>query len=140
MQSNQLSLPLQDDCKIKLEGHIVMHNKTKTNTETSQPMGSTPNNGSITTESHDWSNNQHRINSNFRTDSSQSHRGEGGLNAFYWYQNATLDCFVVEAFFPVLLSCQPRVTVTYVLFKIVKSNKNLYTLHELTRIDRSLVY
>ena len=30
-QSNQLSLPLQDDCKTRME--TVMHNKTKTNTE-----------------------------------------------------------------------------------------------------------
>ena len=64
MQSNQLSHPLQDDCKIKLEGHTVMHNKTKTNTEPPQPMGSTPNNGSTITESHEWSNNQHQINNN----------------------------------------------------------------------------
>ena len=31
-----------------------------------------------------------------RTDSSLSHRGGGGLNAFYWYQIFALDSAVVE--------------------------------------------
>ena len=34
----------------KLKGHKVMHNKTKTNTEPPQPIGSTPNNKSTITE------------------------------------------------------------------------------------------
>ena len=39
---------------------------------------------------------QQQQNHRLRTDSSLSHRGGGGLNAFYWYQIFTLDSAVVE--------------------------------------------
>ena len=44
----------------------------------------------------------------------------------YHYQTTTTD--------------QPKVTVTYILFKIAKFNTIVYTSLELTRIERSLVY
>ena len=61
-----------------------MYNKTKTNTEPPQPMGSTPNNISTTKKPPP------------RTDSNQTHQGGGSLNAFYWYQNLALDSVVVK--------------------------------------------
>ena len=53
-----------------------MHNKTKTNTEPPQPMGSTPNNGSTTEQ---------------QPLDGQQPRPKGGINAFYWYQIFALD-------------------------------------------------
>ena len=47
-QRDQLSLSLQDDCETRMD--TKMHNKTKTNTEPPQTMGSTLNNRSSTTE------------------------------------------------------------------------------------------
>ena len=41
---------------------------------------------------------------------------------------------------PKVLSCQPRMTVTYILFTIAKYNSIVYTSLELTQIERSLVY
>ena len=52
-------------------------------------MGVTINNESTTTS-------QQQQNHRLRTDSSPSHRGGGGLNAFYWYQIFALDSAVVE--------------------------------------------
>ena len=41
---------------------------------------------------------------------------------------------------PKVLSCQPRVTVMYILFTIAKYNTIVFTSLELMRIERSLVY
>ena len=46
-QSNQLSLPRQDECKTRKE--TVMHNKTRPNREPPQTMGGTWNDESTTT-------------------------------------------------------------------------------------------
>ena len=47
--------------------------------------------------------------------------------------------FVILPMF-VLLSCQPRVTVTYILFTIAKYNTIVYTSLELTGIEILFVY
>ena len=39
---------------------------------------------------------QQQQNHNLRTDSSLSHWGVGGLNAFYWYQIFAIDSAIVE--------------------------------------------
>ena len=71
-QSNQLSLPHQDDCKTKKHRMI--------------------------TESHNGSNNQQQINDNRTTALERTAaKATWGLNAFYWYQIFTLDSAVVEA-------------------------------------------
>ena len=50
----------------------------------------------------------------------------------YDYQNANYNVL--------LLSCQPKVTLTYNLLTIAKYNNIVYSSLELTRIERSLVY
>ena len=75
-QSNQLSLPHQDDCNTSMD---VQQNMEQLQTPT---MGVTINKSQ-----------QQQIH-RLRTDSSLSHRG--GLNAFYWYQIFALDSAVVE--------------------------------------------
>ena len=64
-----------------------MYNKTKTNTEPPQPIGSTPNNRSTTTKPAPQNVQQPK----------PSGGGGGGLNAFYWYQILALDSVVVKA-------------------------------------------
>ena len=75
-QSNQLSLPHQDDCNTRTD--------TKQRTTKHRTI----------TDSHNGSNNkqksQQQQNHSLRTDSSLSHGG-GGLNAFYWYQIFALE-------------------------------------------------
>ena len=61
-----------------LDGHKVTYKKHRT-----------------VTDSHYGSNNKQQ-NHHLRTDSSLSYRGEGGLNAFYWYQIFALNSAVVE--------------------------------------------
>ena len=61
-----------------------MHNKTKTNTEPDQTMGSTPNNRSTTTEPSPKNGQQPKP------------PGGGGLIAFYWYQSFALYSVVVK--------------------------------------------
>ena len=80
-QSNQLSLPHQDECNTTMD---VTYNKTEQ--LQSPTMGVTINKS------------QQQQNHRLRTDSSLSHRGGGGggLNAFYWYQIFALDSAVVE--------------------------------------------
>ena len=79
-----------------------MHNKTKTNTEPPQPIGSTPNNRSTTTEPPPWN------------DSSLSHREGEGLNASYWYQIFALDYIVVKA-----QNCRARIQ--YIISRRISS-------------------
>ena len=79
-QSNQLSLPHQDDCNTRTD---TKQRTTKHRTITDSQNGSNNKQKS-----------QQQQNHRLRTDSSLSHRG--GLNAFYWYQIFTLDSAVVE--------------------------------------------
>ena len=74
-QSNQLSLPHQDDCNTRME--IKLHT-TKHRT---------------ITDSHNGSNNKQKVNNNRTTALERTTRG---LNAFYWYQIFALDSAVVE--------------------------------------------
>ena len=80
-QSDQLSLPHQDDCETSM-GHEVTHNETYNNYRIPQ-----------------WESqstmNQQQQNHPLRMDSNLSHWG--GLNAFYWYQISALDSVVVKA-------------------------------------------
>ena len=78
-QSNQLSLPHQDDCKTRMD--IKLH---------------TTNQRTIA-ESHNGSNNQQQMNNNNPTTLEQTAASATGcLNAFYWYQIFALDSAVVE--------------------------------------------
>ena len=73
-QSNQLSLPHQDDCKTKMD--------TKKRTTKHKTI----------TESHNESNNQQRINNRTTALEPTAAKATGGsLNAFYWYQIFALD-------------------------------------------------
>ena len=78
--TSSFSLPNQDDCKTRMDTKKCTTKHTQIRT---------------TTECHSGNNNQQQ-NYHLRTDSSQSH-GEGGLNAFYWFQIFALDSAVVEA-------------------------------------------
>ena len=77
-QSNQLSLPHQDDCNTGMD---IKNQTTKRRT---------------ITDSHNGSNNKQK--DSLRRDSSLSHRGGGGgsLNAVKWYQIFALYSAVVE--------------------------------------------
>ena len=86
-QSNQLTLPHQDDCNTRMD---IKSRTTKHR---------------AVTDSHNGSNNkqknQQQQNHRLRTDSSLSNRGRGaggrgGLNALYWYQIFALYSTVVE--------------------------------------------
>ena len=110
-QSNQLSLPHQDDCKTRRD---IKQRTTKHKT--------------IITESHNGSNNTQQVN-NSRTDSSLSHRGGGVLNAFYWYQIFALDSDVVEVKQIVQLAWKPS------NYCNVSSRRN--TLIKLTHYDET---
>ena len=84
-QSNQLSLPHQDDCNTRTD---TKQRTTKHRTITDS------NNGSNNKQK-----SQQQQNHRLRTDSSLSHRGGGGgggLNALYRYQIFALDSAVVE--------------------------------------------
>ena len=80
-QSNQLSLPHQDDCKTRRD---IKKRTTKHRTFT---------------ESHNGSNSNQQVNNNRTTalewTAAQAKRW-GGLNAFYWYQIFALDSAGVE--------------------------------------------
>ena len=80
-QSNQLSLPHQNDCKAR------MNTKLKNNKHRTIP------------ESYNWSSNQQRINNNNRTTALERTAAKAtcDLNAFLWYQIFALDSDVVEA-------------------------------------------
>ena len=83
-QSNQLSLPDQDDCKTRMGTKYCAANYR------------------TITESHNGSNNQQRINNNRttaleRTEAKATGGGGVGLNAFNWYQSYALYSAVVEA-------------------------------------------
>ena len=78
-QSNQLSLPHQDDCNTRMD--------TKQRTTKHRTI----------TDSHNGSNNKQKVNNN-RTSALERTAvlTTGGLNAFYWYQIFALDSAVVE--------------------------------------------
>ena len=78
-QSNQLSLPHQDDCNTRMERN-VQRNLEQLQTHA---MGVTINKKSTTTEPPPQNGQQPKP------------RG-GGLNAFYWYKILALDSAVVE--------------------------------------------
>ena len=79
-QSNQLSLPHQDDCNTKMD---IEKRTTKHRT---------------ITDSHNGSNNKQKVNNNRTTalERTAAQATGGGLNAFYWYQIFALDSAVVE--------------------------------------------
>ena len=83
-QSNQLSLPHQDDCKTRMD--------IKLRTAKHRTI----------TGSHNGSNNKQQANNNNRTSAKNGQQpkplvqGGGGLSAFYWYQIFALDSAVVE--------------------------------------------
>ena len=78
-QSNQLSLPHQDDCKTRRD---IKKRTAKHRT---------------ITESHNGSNNKQQVNNNRTTAFKRTAAlATGGLNAFYWYQIFALDSSVVE--------------------------------------------
>ena len=77
--SNQLSLPIKDDCKTRMD---IKQRTTKRRTNT---------------YSYNGSNNKQRINNNRTTALRQQPKPRGGgLNACYWYQIFDLDSAVVE--------------------------------------------
>ena len=78
-QSNQLSLPHQDDCNTIID---IKYRTTKHRT---------------ITDSHNGSNNKQKVNNN-RTSAIErtATQATGGLNAVYWYQIFALDSAVVE--------------------------------------------
>ena len=78
--SNQLSLPIKDDCKTRMN---IKQRTTKQR---------------INIYSYNGSNNKQRINNNRTTALGQQPkpRRGGGLNACYWYQIFNLDSAVVE--------------------------------------------
>ena len=78
-QSNQLSLPHQDDCN------------TRTDTKQSTTKHRT------ITDSHNRSNNKQKVNNNRTTALERTAAwATRGVNAFYWYQIFALDSAVVE--------------------------------------------
>ena len=78
-QSNQLSLPHQDDCNTRMD---IKKRTTKHRTNT---------------DSHNGSNNKQKVNNNRTTTLERTAAlATGGLNAFYWYQIFALDSAVVE--------------------------------------------
>ena len=78
-QSNQLSLPHQDDCNTRMD---IKQRTTKHRT---------------ITDSHNGSNNKQKVNNNRTTALERTAaQASGGLNAFYWYQIFALDSAVVE--------------------------------------------
>ena len=78
-QSNQLSLPHQDDCNTRMD--------IKQRTTIHRTI----------TDSHNGSNNKQKVNNNRTTALERTAvKATGGLNAFYWYQIFALDSAVVE--------------------------------------------
>ena len=78
-QSNQLSLPHQDDCNTRMD--------IKQRTTIHRTI----------TDSLNGSNNNHKVNNNRTTALERTAaRATGGLNAFYWCQIFALDSAVVE--------------------------------------------
>ena len=83
-QSNQLSLPHQDDCNTRTD--------TKQRTTKHRTI----------TDSHNGNNNKQKVNNNRTTALERTAayatgvRGGGGLKQFYWYQIFALDSAVVE--------------------------------------------
>ena len=78
-QSNELSLPHQDDC----------NTRTYTKQRTTKHI--------TITDSHNGSNNEQKVNNNKTTALGQQPKLLGGaLNAFYWYQIFALDSATVE--------------------------------------------
>ena len=79
-QSNELYLPHQDDCKIRMD---IKKRITKQRT---------------ITESNNGSNNQQRFNNNFTALKRTAAYATVGLKCiFYWYQIFALDSAIVEA-------------------------------------------
>ena len=78
-QSNQPSLPHQDDCNTKMD---IEKRTTKHRT---------------ITDFHNGSNNKQKVNNNRTTALERTAaKPPGGLNAFYWYQIFALDSAIVE--------------------------------------------
>ena len=78
-QSNQLSLPHQDDCNTRMD--------IKQRTTIHRTIA----------DSHNGSNNKQKVNNNRTTALERTKpKPPGGLNAFYWYQIFALDSAVVE--------------------------------------------
>ena len=78
-QSNQLSLPHQDDCKPRRTQRV--NNKSRANHRTPQTMGASINNKLTTKEPPPFN--------------GQQPKPLQGLNTFYWYQIFALD-FVIK--------------------------------------------